>query len=405
LAAQAPASRPTPVLLQEAAAPLLAERTFEIPAARSPRLAIVRGARPPGGPSDAWIRIDDRIHGLASQFEYAPGRFAAAVPLRGAAPGAESAPAGSLLRVVPKGAADPKLILERVELLDAAVVDFMIRDQVTKAPLKGVAEVVAVDGATPPLVGPNAGLPTEGAAWISHDGGGELWTPLGANVAFVARASPFRGAARFRRRTDLARGLFMTFLLPPDEAPPGSRIVEASDVGAPNAVARAAKDAALGISRRADATWTVRAADEVLAAPAAFVAELVRDPARRVVVTNERGPTLVPSTAHPLVTLELPGGDLIHSNGPLPLLEDVRRDGAAVRGWVKVRCPPGATLTRLRVVVGAAELLHPLDGPATIALAVPANAGAPIALIVEGRAFADAGPIERPFAARVFTAP
>lgn len=391
---------------------LVADRSFTFEDDPKPRLLYVRGALPAEGAAAETLRLDDGEEAPLAAFLEGPRRFAAALPVLPASKAAASRPASAptsaptvrTLRLRVGRAGGDGVVLERVELVPAARVLCVLRDQATKSVIKGVVQVTAVDGGTPPLCGPLGGAPREGAAWISTDGGGEIWAPLGATTTYVGRASPFRAAVRHRRRLDLADGLAATLLLPPDQRPEGSRIVEALDPARRFGPAHAAKDAALEVGLRVS-DWDVVPADRALAGPDAFVAALIERPERRVVVTNELGASVVPAAIRPFVTLRLADGALIHSNGPLPLLEDLRREGTRVKAWIKLRCPEDARLEALYVRVGRLELRLPATGPTTLPLDVEAEPGAPIAFVAKGTGFDSAPPFERPFAARVVRAP
>jgi hypothetical protein len=410
-AAVAAAQVPTRAVLHDGPAPLAAERVFEIAPASRPRLLFVRGVREKDPAADATLRLDAADFGTVAGYEEQPGRFVVALQLLGTSPrgaaatGPTSAPTTRTLRIRPLRGAEGRVTLERVEIVDAARLLCVLRDQATKRPVDGVVQITAVDGATPPLCGPLGAAPREGAAWISDDGGGELWTPLGAQATLVGRGSPFRAAVRFRRRLDLADGLALTFFLPPDQRPEGARILEILDDGKRYSPGRAKKDRALDVGARVGADWTAVPADEVLAAPDRFVARLVAAPDQKLLVTNESDARLVPTRVRQFVTVRLVDGSLIHSNAPLPLFEDLKREGAHLRGWLKVRCPEDARLEGVYVSCGPYERRYPIEGPTTLPLDVLAPPGEVVTVVVKGTGFDTAPPLERPLAVRVFRAP
>jgi hypothetical protein len=107
----------------------------------------------------------------------------------------------------------------------------------------------------------------------------------------------------------------------------------------PAAALRAA-DVARGVGRRIDGEL-VWSAESVLADPLELAAHLLARPTDRLVVSSDAGPALSPPSLHPLVTLNLGKGERLHSNGPVVLVEDLRREGHLVKGWIKIRLPRG----------------------------------------------------------------
>jgi hypothetical protein len=400
-AAQTPESRRS-VLVADPE-PLTEIKTIEIATDSKPRLLMVRGALPGADARRATLQLDGAEPAALGAFADVPGRFAAALPLVGDAPSAASRSAVHTLKLRPGTGAREPAIIERIEVIPAARVRCSLRDQETKLAIKGVVQVTAVDGGAPPLCGPFGSAPRDGAAWISVDGGAEVWAPRGSHVTYVARGSPFRAALRFRRRLDLA-DVVATIFLPPDQRPEGARILESLDAAKRLTPALTAKDEALDVGARV-ADWDVVAAETVLAAPDAFVASLLAHPEKRLVVTNETGPSAIPTAIRPFVTLRLADGALLHSNAPLPLLEDLRREGGRVKAWIKLRCPEDARLDAAYVKHGRFEFRLPASGPTTLALDVEAPSGTPVAIVVKGSGFESAPPMERPLAVRVFRAP
>jgi hypothetical protein len=403
---------PGATILQATPAPLLAEVAFAIPAASKPRLLVVRGTRPDDDAADAFLFLDGVNRGPVSRYAETPRRFEAALPLPAVRPATASAPTGTrpttgsiafALRPTP-GAAG-RVVVERIEVIDAARVVCLLKDQADKRPLRGVLQITAVDRGEPPWCGPAGEAPREGPAWISDDGGGELWTPLGATATLVGRGSPFRAAVRFRRRLDLAEGLVMTFFLPPDQRPDGARILEPLHDDRRYHPGLKRKDDALDVGARVGAEWTTVPAAEVWADPQAFAVRVATNPTAQLVVSNEDAARLVPDRLKPIVTVRLAEGALIHSNGPLPLLENLRREGDRVKAWIKLRCPEDARLDVVSVFAGATERRLPATGPCTLALDVESPPGAPIAIVVRGSGFETAPPLERPFAVRAILAP
>jgi hypothetical protein len=382
------------------------ERVFRIEAASRPRLLRVFGRREGVPRRDARIELDGAEVGRLSRFEESPSRFSVSLPLRGAR-GSESRPAVHALRVVVDRGRGGAVVLERVETIDAARVDCLLRDQATKELLKGVFTVTATDGDTPPKTGPIGGSPREGSSWISDDGGGELWVPLGATATFVGRASPFRAAAKFHRRADLAEGALTTFLLPPDVRPPGTTILEPLSPETRLDAARRRKDEALDVAARVGERYRVVDAEEVLDDADGFLRSLEAAPFSPVVATNEGSGRLVPDRVKPLVTARLSDGEIVHSNGPLPLVVDLRRVGVGpnVRGAIELRLPEDATTEAIYVKSGRVEKRLPTSGAGTFAFEIEAAPGAPIVVSVRGPRFTTAPPFERPFAVRVLRAP
>ena len=122
--------------------------------------------------------------------------------------------------------------------------------------------------------------------------------------------------------------------------------------------------------------YTIVPAKDILAQGPVAIEEALAHPGFKFIATNEVGPLLFPPVS--LVTVELPGGDLLHSNGPVILLADLRREGTAVRAFVKVRLPEGVIADRLVIRSGTTKSEHVLNGPSTVPLDVIVPPGAPI---------------------------
>jgi hypothetical protein len=130
--------------------------------------------------------------------------------------------------------------------------------------------------------------------------------------------------------------------------------------------------------------------------------EAIAHPDEKFLATNETGPLLCPPPL--LVTAELPGGELLHSNGPVILLADRRREQGAVRAFVKIRLPEGVVADKLLIWAGDKKIEHAFSGPSTIPLDVIVPPRTPIALIVTGPQPKDGGPLSG-LAFRLFRAP
>ncbi len=369
--------------------------SFDIPPDPLPRLLVVSGTRVPdsGGAVSLWIDAEPR-GGLAA-YPIAPERFQASLPI----PPEPVATRHLLVRP-----SVPGIVLTRVELARAARVRFTIRDQGSKVLLPGEVRITAIDGGVPPLLGPLGSAPREGSSWISRDGHGDLYVPFNTSVTFVGRSSPFRGIARQHHRIDAPDNLLLTFLLPQDELPEDAHIIEGPERSELPALARRDTELALGIGRRPPGVTSMPAGKLLFDAPV-IIDRMLTLPDLRFLATNENGISLLPSALHSLVTVELPGGALLHSNGPVPLLEDVHRDGDVVRGWVKARLPDGVLAEKLVIRTPGSSVDFALHGPTTIPLAVPVPSGTPIVLVVTGGTFRGSSLLDHPLAFRVIRAP
>jgi hypothetical protein len=376
------------------AAPLdLAEKvSWTIDPAPLPRLAIVRGRRRPSG--DAVIEVGGSTWGTAAGFDAGAGLFDAALPIAGG-------PGGKKLALAIRPTA-PGVTLDRVEIVPAARVRFVIRDQATKAVIPGSVTTERLEGGTPPVTGPFGGFPRERTSWISGDGHGDVYGPPMATLTFAGRASPFRGVARQRHALEQRDSLLVTLLLPADQLPEDATILEGPPrPGIAPEVQRAA-DRARGIGKRPKGFRIVPAA-ELLAGGIKAVEQVIAHPDEKFLATNETGPLLCPAPL--VVTAELAGGELLHSNGPVILLVDRRRESGAVRAFVKVRLPEGVVADRLFILAGGKRTEHPLNGPSTIPLDVIVPPGTPIGLVVSGPAPQAGSPDPAAAAFRVFKAP
>jgi hypothetical protein len=357
-----------------------------------PRLLVVEGRLAAG--ADARLEVDGEAWGSASGFPAAGGGFAAALPIAG-----RTGTARIAFAVRPAG---PGVTLGEVRLVPAARVRFVIRDQGSKAPIPGIAEVALVDGAPPLPQGAIGGHPREGASWIAADGHGDLYVPHRSVATFRARSTPFRSVDVQRHAVNLRDGLLVTFLLSADQLPAGARILEAkARANVEPKVARLV-DKARGIAERPEGFRVVQARD-LLASGSQVVEQSLAAPDVRFLATNEAGARLVPPPG--IVTVALEGGDLLHSNGPVILVEGLRREKAAVRAYVKVRLPAGVTADRLLVVAGGERKEHPLAGPSTVPLDVVVPPGTPIALVAMGPPASQDAPFDRAGAFRIIRAP
>jgi hypothetical protein len=375
-------------------APVEVRSRVELPIEGSadPRMLVVRGRRKDGG--NAAFEVGGETWGTAAAFPRGAGLFEAAMPLAGSRPPRK-------LAFGVRSLAPPPVFLDEVRVVPAARVRFVIRDQGTKAPVPGCATVETIGGEPPPAAGPLGGFPREQAGWISHDGHGDLYVPPGASVSFVGRSTPFRGVNRQKHVIEARDNMLVTFLLSSDQLPEGAAILEGPPRPSVPPEIQKAVDRARGIGKRPTG-YTVVPAKEILAQGAVAVEQALLQPGLRFLATNETGPLLFPPTS--LVTVELPGGDLLHSNGPVILVTELRREGTAVRGFIKVRLPEGVIADRLVIRAGAAKTEHVLNGPTTVPLDVIVPPRTPIGLIAAGPPRPDA-PLDRVAAFRVFLAP
>jgi hypothetical protein len=360
-----------------------------------PRLAVVRGRRARGG--NASLEIDGAVWGTVAGFPPLTSGgdlFDAALPI---APSAGTKTSSLVIRP-----SAPGVTVDRVELVPASRVRFTIRDQGSKALIPGEASVDLVEGGPPPPLGPIGGFPRERATWISADGHGDLYARAGSTVTFVARSTPFRGLDRQRHVLDARDNLLVNFLMPADQLPEGATILEGPPrPGIAPEVQRAA-DKARGIGKRPKG-FRIVPAGELLTGGLKAMEQALANPDVKFLATNETGPLLCPPPL--LVTAELPGGELLHSNGPVILLVDRRRESGAVRAFVKIRLPEGVVADRLIVWAGAKKVEHSFSGPSTIPLDVIVPPKTPIALIVTGPAPRDGSPLPPAAAFRMFRAP
>lgn len=378
----AAATRPSPGIV---------DLPFE--AADVPRLVEIRGRLAESG-ADLSTSLDGVPMGSLSAFPSVAGKFAAALPV----------PPSTRPHVLSLRVPSPGVVVDRIALIPAARVRFTIRDQASKAFIPGIVDVGAVDGLAPPLLGPIGGAPREGSAWVSADGHGDTYVPFGASITLTARASPFRGIDRRRLRADVADGLVVNFLLAADQAPEGTEIVEVPDAHRRPAAALRAADVARGVGRRIDGEL-VWSAESVLADPLKLAAHLLARPTDRLVVSSDAGPALSPPSLHPLVTLNLGKGERLHSNGPVVLVEDLRREGHLVKGWIKIRLPAGCDADRLDIRTGTTVLTEKFVGPTTVPLALPLAGGESFVLVVSGPGFDGTPQVGGVLALRVLTAP
>jgi hypothetical protein len=371
--ASRPSTRKAPSEVLVAAPVNLAEKLeLKIEPAPEPRLAVIRGSRKEG--ANATLEIDGGVWGTVTGFAVGPELFDAALPIVGAPAGARK----TTLVIRPSA---PGVTIDRVELVPASRVRFVIRDQGSKAEIPGEASIETVEGAPPSPLGPVGGYPRERATWISADGHGDLYVAAGATATFVGRSTPFRGIDRQRHTLDARDNLLVNLLLPADQLPDGATILEGPPrPGIAPDVQRAA-DKARGIGKRPKGFRVIPAA-ELLAGGMKAMQDALANPDVKFLVTNETGPLLCPPPV--LVTAELPGGELLHSNGPVILLVDRRRESGAVRAYVKIRLPEGVLADRLIVWAGEKKTEHAFSGPSTIPLDVIVPPRTPIALIVTG---------------------
>jgi hypothetical protein len=391
--AQAPATRPEAALaLFRGPAPLAKRLEYAIPASADPRMLLIRGQL---GAGQATFEIDGEAWGTAGGFATGGGLFEASMPL------ASQAAGGAKPRVFSIRPVAPGLVLDEVSVVPAARVRFVIRDQGSKVAIPGFAGVETIGGRPPPAQGPAGGFPRERAGWISADGHGDLYVPPGANVGFAARSSPFRAVTRQTHVIEARDNMLVTFLLSSDQLPEGATILEGPPRPGIAPDVQKAVDRARGIGKRPAGFKAVPAAELLGQGPLA-VEEALKHPDFKFLATNETGPLLFPPVS--LVTVELPGGELMHSNGPVILLADRRREGSAVRAFVKVRLPEGVVADKLLVWAGNSRTEHRLVGPTTVPLDVIVPPGTPIALIATGPEKPDTA-LERVAAFRVIRAP
>lgn len=369
-------------------------RDVPFDAVATPLLVEIRGRLGSEAPADLSIAIDGVPVGTARGFPLVAGKFAAALPI----------PPGGANHVLSLRVPTDGVIIDRIALIPAARIRFTIRDQETKVLLPGVVEVGAVDGLAPPLLGPLGGSPRELSVWMSEDGHGDTYVPFGTIVTLTARRSPFRGVDRRRIRADVADGLLVNFLLAADQAPQDAEVLDRYD-----AFGRAARplrdaDAARGVSRRLDGEPVI-VASTVLADPLTLVTRLLAKPTERVIVSSDDGGSLLPTGLHPLVTLNLNRGERLYSNGPVVLVEELRREGTVVRGWIKVRLPVGCEGNRLEIRTRTSVITERVNGPSTLPLALPLAGGEPFVLMVTGPGFDGSPQSGGVLAMRVLSAP
>jgi hypothetical protein len=363
---------------------------FTVEASPLPRLAVLRGRRAAGG--NAAFEVGGKVWGTAAGFDLGASLFDASLPLVGGG--------GRLaLAILPSA---PGITVDRVEIVPASRVRFVIRDQATKVEIPGQAFIESVEGGSPPMMGAAGGFPRERASWISSDGYGDLYAPAGSTVTFAARLTPFRGTTRQRHVLESRDNLLLTFLLPSDQLPEDATILEGPPRSGIAPEVQRAADRARGIGKRPKG-FRVMPAAQLLADGQRAIEEAIAHPDVKFLATNETGPLLCPPPL--LVTAELAGGELLHSNGPVILLVDRRRESGAVRAFIKVRLPEGVVADHLVVMAGQKRVEHAIHGPSTIPLDVVVPAGTPIGLVVSGPAPSGA-PGQPPVAAfRVFKAP
>jgi hypothetical protein len=392
--ASQPGTRKGAVVLVKGPVDLGEKLEFQIDPDPDPRVLVIKGRRTPS--ANASFDVNGESWGTVAGFSAGPETFEAALPLAGTA-----ANGRKIAFAIRPGS--PGVTLDEVAVIPAARVRFVIRDQASKAAMPGEAAVESIDGKPAPPQGPFGGFPRERAAWISTDGNGDLYVPYGATVTFTARATPFRGTSRQRHAIDARENLLLTFLLPADQLPEGATILEGPlRPGIAPEVARAV-DRARGIGKRPKDFRVVPAMD-LMSNGLAVIEGALANPDVKFLATNEGDPRLFPPTG--FMTVELPGGDLLHSNGPVILLVDRRREGSAVRAYVKIRLPEGVVADTLHVIAGKKRTEHPLKGgPTTVPLDVVVPAGTPIALLVTGPPVRVETPLDRAAAFRVFRAP
>ena len=137
-----PESRESAVVLVGAPVELADTLSFSIDAAPLPRLAILRGRRRSEG--NAAFEVDGKVWGTAGGFGAGTELFDAALPLAGT-PGT-----GKKITLGIRPMA-PGVTVDRVEIIPASRVQFVIRDQATKEAIPGHAFIERVEGGTPPV--------------------------------------------------------------------------------------------------------------------------------------------------------------------------------------------------------------------------------------------------------------
>ena len=338
---------------------------MRIASSRAPLLVVIPGSR---GPKDGDVRmvLDGIDQGLLSDHGIAPGTFVATVPLWPAPKQQQRT-----IRFVPiRGG----LVVGPISTIAAAVLRIELGDALgdRSASNPAVVRITSVDGRTLPSFTPGPSKNLVGAACLCPDGSGELLIPADRSVSVATLATSFRPLVRRRLIARAGSQIPLRIDLPPSILPTRAAIQTPPPPHLSGGISRQGVRRSYGIAR----VWKGFSripSGEVEQRPRAFLHRL-EERGRPPLILDPWSREMLPRSPRPLVSVALPGGGFLHSNGPVLEL------GPIVRSQRDPSRVLSSLIVRRHSQIGGSDLEIRQKGRPLVRRRLPAGESKPIPL-------------------------